>query len=29
VFPIKYQQLIKITSGRVAALSSEPQGEES
>ncbi len=33
VFPIKYQQLIEITSGRVAALSAalsgEPQGDES
>jgi prolyl-tRNA editing enzyme YbaK/EbsC (Cys-tRNA(Pro) deacylase) len=29
VLPIKYQQLIDMTSGRVAALSSEPQGDES
>ena len=29
VFPIKYHQLIEITSGRVAALSGEPQGDES
>jgi prolyl-tRNA editing enzyme YbaK/EbsC (Cys-tRNA(Pro) deacylase) len=28
VFPIAYRQLIEITSGRVAALSGEPQGEE-
>ncbi len=28
VFPIKYQQLIEITSGRVAALSGEAQGDE-
>lgn len=27
VFPIRYAQLIKITSGRVAALTSESQGE--
>jgi len=29
VFPITYQQLIAITSGRVAALTGEPQGDES
>ena len=29
VFPIKYQQLIEITSGRVAALSGDRQGDES
>jgi len=28
VFPITYQQLIAMTSGRVAALSGEPQGDE-
>jgi prolyl-tRNA editing enzyme YbaK/EbsC (Cys-tRNA(Pro) deacylase) len=28
VFPIKYRQLIEITSGRVAALSGEPQGDK-
>jgi prolyl-tRNA editing enzyme YbaK/EbsC (Cys-tRNA(Pro) deacylase) len=28
VFPITYWQLIEITSGRVAALSGEPQGDE-
>src|SRR5512143_2987873 len=28
VFPIKYRRLIEITSGRVAALSGEPQGDE-
>jgi prolyl-tRNA editing enzyme YbaK/EbsC (Cys-tRNA(Pro) deacylase) len=28
VFPIQYQQLIEITSGRVAALSGEPQGDK-
>lgn len=29
VFPIKYRQLIEITSGRAAALSGESQGDES
>jgi prolyl-tRNA editing enzyme YbaK/EbsC (Cys-tRNA(Pro) deacylase) len=29
VFPITYPQLIEITSGRVAALTGEPQGDES
>lgn len=29
VFPIAYRQLIEITAGRVAALSGEPQGDES
>ena len=29
VFPIEYRQLIEITSGRVAALSGELQGDES
>jgi prolyl-tRNA editing enzyme YbaK/EbsC (Cys-tRNA(Pro) deacylase) len=29
VFPIAYRQLIEITSGRVAALSGESQGDES